>query len=368
MRQAATQTLAISPYLIVFVLYASMVEVGILNYQKALVQYAGYNAWMAIPITGIGMHLVIWMIYRICSSNGGTDVIEINQRYFGSWIGRALNAAIVCYFAFGAFITFRVYLALIQYMLFPEINLVFISAIIAILLYYTVSGGFRSIAGLCFWGVLCSFAFVVPLNLLGLNYLHPQNLFPLWNHSAAEQLLSAKSMVFSFTGIETLLIYYPFIQTPEKSKKWAHWTVLLVTVYYLITALLTFMYYSEGQLQKVIWPTLHRVALIKLPLIQRVEYLVISILLVKIMASIALGLWSACRGAKYSLRMNQPVALMLFLSGFLIVVAFVKNEIMIKQMADFYASVGFYFLFAYIPFLFVLTLFKKTPSRNYTKE
>ncbi|SFT08817.1 GerAB/ArcD/ProY family transporter [Paenibacillus sp. BC26] len=360
MKQASINKFAVSPYLVFFLLYASMVEVGILDFQKAMVQNAGYNAWMSIPITGISMHIIVWMIYKICSSNGDTDVNEINQRYFGRWIGRALNAAIVCYFAFGAFITFRLYLAIIQYFLFPEMSLLPISLMLAILLYYIVSGGFRSIAGICFWGVLCSFVAVFPLNLLGLNYLHTRNLFPLWNHSVTELLLSAKSMVLQYLGIETLLVYYPFIQTPAKSQKWAHSSVLFVTSYYLITLLITFMYYSEGQLRRVVWPTLHRVALLKLPLFQRLEYLVISVLLIKIIASIALGLWAACRGAKQSLRMKQPVSLILILAVFMIVIVFVKEESFIKLMSDFYESAGFYFIYAYVPLLFVLTRFRKT--------
>jgi hypothetical protein len=248
---------------------------------------------------------------------------------------------------------------MIQYMLFPEMNLLPISLIFVVLLYYTVSGGFRSIAGICFWGVLLSFGFVIPLNLLGLSSLHPQNLFPLWNHSAADLLLSSKSMVAQYLGIEALLVFYPFIGTPAKSQKWAHWTVLVVSVYYLITILVTFMYYSELQLNKVVWPTLHRVALLKLPLIQRLEYLVISVLLVKIVASIALGLWAACRGAKMSLRMKQPVSLILILAGFVIAAVLVKDKLVIKHMSDFYASAGFYFIYAYVPLLFVLACFRK---------
>ncbi|NQX62742.1 GerAB/ArcD/ProY family transporter [Paenibacillus qinlingensis] len=359
MRQPATNEWKVSPFFVFFLLYASMVEIGVLNYQKALMQYAGYNAWMSIPITGISIHIVIWMMYQICSSKGEMGIYEINQHYFGKWLGIALNAAIVCYFAFGAFITFRVYLAIIQYMLFPEMSLLSISLIFVILLYYTVSGGFRTIVGICFWGVLFSFAFIIPLNLLGLSYLHLQNLFPLWNHSTADLLHSAKSMVFQYLGIEAILVYYPFIQTPAKSQKWAHWTVLLVTVYYLITILITFMYYSEIQLQKVIWPTLHRVSLLKLPLIQRLEYLVVSVLFIKIVACIALGLWAACRGAKLSLRMKQPISLILILAVFLVLVFFVKDMILIKRMSGFYESTGFYFIYAYVPLLFVLTRIRK---------
>lgn len=359
MRDVESNKQTVSPYLVFFLLYVSMVEAGIWNFQKALVQYAGYNAWLSIPITGLSIHLIIWMMYHICSSNEGMSVYEINQRYFGRWFGRALNTFIICYFAYGAFITFRAYLAIIQYMLFPEMNLLPICLIFVVLLYYTVSGGFRTVAGISFWGVLLSTGLVIPLNLLHTSYLHPQNLFPLWDHSVLDILLSAKSMVIQYLGIEAFLVYYPFIGTPGKSKKWAHFAILIVTSYYLITILITFMYYSEPQLNKVIWPTLHRVALLKLPLVQRLEYFVISVLLIKIVASIALGLWSACRGAKLSLRIKQPVSLILILALFVIAAIVVKDKIVIKTIFDFYATVGFYLIYAYIPLLFVISRLRR---------
>jgi hypothetical protein len=64
MKHVATNKLTVSPFLVFFLFYASMVEAGIWNYQKALVQYAGYNAWMSIPVTGMSIHLIIWMMYR----------------------------------------------------------------------------------------------------------------------------------------------------------------------------------------------------------------------------------------------------------------------------------------------------------------
>ncbi|WMX58567.1 GerAB/ArcD/ProY family transporter (plasmid) [Peribacillus sp. R9-11] len=40
-------------------------------------------------------------------------------------------------------------------------------------------------------------------------------------------------MVFQFLGFETLLMFYPFIKNPEKSKKWARFGVLF-TIFYTL--------------------------------------------------------------------------------------------------------------------------------------
>lgn len=354
--------LEVSPYFVFFLMYAAMVEIGNLNFQRIIIKHAGYNAWISVLVTGICIHLIIWMMYRICSSNEDIDLTLINRQCFGKWFGKALDLSIVCYFFCGAFLTFRNYIDIIQMFFFPETSMILVSLVVFVLLYYIISGGFRTVAGISLWGVLSSVLLVTPISLLVYKYLHPQNLLPLWNHSVTDVLLSAKSMVFQFLGIEALLLYYPFIKTPAKSQKWAHIAIMAVTAYYLYILVLTFMFYSEGHLKQIAWPTIHMVMIVKLPLIQRLEYFVIPILFIKIAACIALGLWAACRGAKNALHIRQPISLIVFLAGFLILTILIKEHALVIRLTEWYSSVGFYFIFAYIPLLFVLTRIRRLAS------
>ncbi|QGQ96148.1 spore gernimation protein [Paenibacillus psychroresistens] len=350
----------ISPFMVFFLLYASMVEVGVLNYQRILVNHAGYNAWISIVITGISIHLIVWMIYKIISSNEASiDLVAINSICFGAFTGKILNIAIILYFFFGAFITFRGHVAVIQVWLFPAMPILPISLIIAVLIYYTISGGFRSITGISFWGTIASIICILPLPFLILRYLHPQNLLPLVNHSLADLLLSSKSMVFQYLGIEALLMFHPFIQAPAKSQKWAHLAVFSATFLYLSFGLATFMYYSEDQLLLNIWPTMHIIMILAVPLFQRLELFIVSVLFITMLASISLGLWVACRGAKNSLHIKQPLSLIAFLIGFLILEALIKDYNTIKQLTAYYTTVGFYFIYVYIPLIFVIMQIRK---------
>ncbi|MGG1518111.1 GerAB/ArcD/ProY family transporter [Paenibacillus oryzisoli] len=360
MKNAVDEKYLISPFLIVPLMYVSMVGVGVLNFQHEMAELAGYNAYISVVLVGISIHLILWMIYKILSSNQeGVDVTAINITCFGKIVGNILNFAIVLYFFFAAYIEFYAYIEVIQIWVFPSIKILPISAILVSFIYYTVSGGFRSVTGLSFFGLLMTLIFIIPENLSVLPYTHPLNLMPLFNHSITDILLSSKSMLFQFLGFEALLLFYPFIKSPAKSQKWAHLMVLFVTLMYLMIIIITFMYFSEGQLREISWPTLNMLKIIEGPVFQRVEYLAISLWLLKNLSGISLRLWCACRGMKTIFQIKPRASLLTFLVGFLILEYFLKDHSIFLWISECYSDVGLYFIYGYIPIMFVVTQVRK---------
>ena len=89
-------------------------------------------------------------------------------------------------------------------------------------------------------------------------------------------LISAKQSALEFLGFETILIFYPFIEK-GKSLKDGLMQEFFSTLIYVVLAIVSFMYYSEGQLNHTIWPTLTMLKIIKVPFIQRFEYIIIFV-------------------------------------------------------------------------------------------
>ena len=102
-------------------------------------------------------------------------------------------------------------------------------------------------------------------------------IFYLFLHSPFDMLISAKQSALEFLGFETILIFYPFIEKGKSLKRWAHAGIAFSTLIYVVLAIVSFMYYSEGQLNRTIWPTLTMLKIIKVPFIQRFEYIIIFV-------------------------------------------------------------------------------------------
>jgi spore germination protein (amino acid permease) len=368
-RSEISEKYMVSPYLIIPPLYCSIVGVGILTYQRKLIDHAGYNAWISVIVTGISIHIILWMIYKILLFNrGGQEIITLHHTLFGKFLGNVLNTGVVTYFVFGAFLKLKVYMDMVQLWLFPGMNILPISICIALLIYYVVSGGFRSVTGLGMLAMLVSFSSMIPQTLLSFPYLHPLNLLPLLNHSATDILLSSKTMVFQYMGFETLLIFFPFIKTPAKAQKWAHLIVLIITIMYLMILLMAFMFFSEGQMRYAVWPTLDMISIFEVPLFQRLEYFFVSLWFIKIIAGISVFLWAACHGMKTAFRVKQRKGLIVFLIAVVTFNYFIKDHSSIERLTELYGNVGFYFIYAYIPFLFVCVLVKKRLVRHFEKR
>ncbi|MEF3305822.1 GerAB/ArcD/ProY family transporter [Paenibacillus sp. GYB003] len=366
MRKEISGKYMISPYFVMFPLYVSMVGAGIITFQTKLMEHAGYNAWISVVLTGTSIHLILWMMYRLLSSrHDGQEIISLNHTLFGKIAGNVINSAVILYFVFGAFLKLKIYIEIVQVWFFPVMNVLPLSICIALLLYYAVSGGFRSVIGVSAWATFFSLVSVFPEVLLSLPFLHPLNLLPLLNHSAADMMLASKSMVFEYLGVETLLFLYPFIRTPAKSQKWAHLILILVTCLYLLIIILTFMFFSEGQLRHSIWPTIELIGIYEVPLLQRLEYFFVSLWLLKMVAGIGIYLWGACRGMKTAFRAGQRHSLIVFLIAFVALNNFVADHRTIERVSEWYGAVGFYFIYAYIPFLFVCVLIRRRSARHF---
>jgi spore germination protein (amino acid permease) len=341
----------VSPFFVFFLIYSNIIGVGMMSFQRDIIESAGYDAWISVLLSGLSIHILVWMMYRILTI-ANNDVFYIHQFCFGKWMGGLLNIFIIIYFFWATFIVFRSYIEVVQVWMFPLMKTWQISFIFLILFYYVVSSGFRVITGVCFWGAVIPFIILFPLLIFPLEFAHFNNLFPLFNHSVKEILVSFKAMSLQFLGFETLFMFYPFIKNPERSQKWAHFGVLFTMLLYLIVTIVTFVFFNEGHLKHLIWPTLTSLKIAEMPVIERIEYIVVSIWLLVVLPNISLKLWVACRGVKKLVNINQRIILFIFLFLFFFLANVLEDHRQIEQLVDLYLHIGFYFVYLYIPFLF----------------
>ena len=351
----------ISPFFALFLIHCSIVGVGILKFQKEILEPAGYDQWMSVLLAGATVHALVWMMYYALNAGSGadSDAVQANEAHFGRWIGAALSAALVAYFLLAGFVIFRIFLEVLQVWLFPDINLYPLAVVLLILLYYIVSGGLRSVTGMSLWGMAIPYVLTVPLFFFALKYLHPTNLLPVGTHSVQDIFASARYMVFPYLGFETMLLLYPFFHRPAESQRWAQAGVGVASVLYLFVALVTLMYYSDGQLRHIIWPTLNIIMMIEVPVMQRLEYLVISAWLLRMIASVSISLWAACRGAGRLWPIQRRVSLPAFLALYLASLAWIGDRRSIDWLAHAYNETGFWLMYGYIPAIFLFAWAKK---------
>ncbi|SFF57645.1 spore germination protein (amino acid permease) [Halobacillus alkaliphilus] len=365
MNNSSTQipeNLLISSTMVFFLIHSMQVGVGILGFEKYIASEAGYNAWISIIITGAGLHLILWIIYRILEAVDG-DIVSVHTFVYGKYIGGGMNFLFSLYYLLLCVTILRTFIEVIQTWIFPQLPVWLFGLIFILLIYYYVEGGFRVITGACVAGVILGLPLLL-FKLYPIQYGNVSNVYPIVDHSILELLASAKGSIFGFLGIGLLFVYYPFIKNKNDSKKWAHFGVFYTIITYLVTAIVAFIYYSEEQIHQIIWATISLWKIINVSFIERFEYIGISLWVFVVIPNLCLCLWAASRVTKRIFHIKQRYVLWIYSIILYVAIFFLEDRRAIDRLNNFTSEVGLYFLM-YIPVLYLLVvIIKKVRNRH----
>ena len=357
------ETRKVSYYLIYFLIISMQIGIGVLGFQRIVAEPAGHVAWIAVLASGLSIHIVLFLQFKILEYGGG-DIVQAHRMAFGKWIGNVFSLLFALYITTLAVTALRTYLEIVQVWMFPELDLFWISFAILLLVYYIVSSGFRTVTGVAFFGTVLpsylvfTFAFIFPFSDF-------KNLLPLFDTTFKNLAQSAFHMSLTYIGYETLLMYYPFIKDPKKAKKWAHLGVLTVTLFYTIITALSFTFFSKNQLMETVWATLSIWKIAELPFIERIEYIGIGSWIITILPNVCVTLWCGSRIVKQVTHLRQRRSLFILSGLVLAVVSLIDKRQHINNLNNWMGIAGFYLNYVYVPILLIILLvIRKVRSKN----
>ncbi len=345
----------ISGYFVFFLIVVSKTAANILNIPSLVLGSAGQDAWISIILMGLSLHLIVWMIYKMLGYPA-KDVIDLHRMLIGNFMGNAVSLLLIGYYFIIALFLFRTYVEIVQVWVFPTLRTWAVAGLLIGMIYYAVSGGFRIVAGFSFFGALIPLIFLLyfPIRQGNLHYL-----LPVLNHSFLDLLKPAKSSCFIFLGIETLLIYFPFLKLPEKNAKWAHIALLFSTFKHTALIIVTLMYFSQGLLKHTLWSTLVMTKIVELSFIARIEYIVIFMWLLVVIPAVCLPIWCCTRIMKRVTTLKPRLSLPFILATLFIAALMFNEHMKIEALQTFVSEIGFYFIYAYIPVIFIIYIIRK---------
>lgn len=349
----------VAPFLALFLVHGGQVGVGILGFQRIIMKSAGYDSWITVILTGLFVSILLWLMYTVLKhTEDDQDIFDLNRKIFGKWIGSILNLVAVLYFFLSGLVVLRTFIEIIQVWMFPKMTIWPLVLVFVILIYYIIAGGFRTVAGIAFLGVLLPLPLLFVL-LFPLKFAHFANLLPIVRIPVQEIVLSTKDMTISYLGFELLLVYYPFLREKEKTQKWAQYGVLMTTIIYTLVMIVSLSFYSEGQLSRSIWATLSLFKVVQMPFVERFEYIGISMWTIVMLPNITLTLWAASRMVKKQFEMTQQKALILLLALLFILTLFVSTRQQIDLLNSLFSISGMSLLGIYVPVLAVISYIRR---------
>ena len=343
----------VSPYLTFVIVHAMLFGIDFLFVSVKPIDIAGQDAWMAVLLCSLGIHIVIAMMYGILNRHR-TDLINIHIRLFGTWIGMLLNLLFAVYFLFISVYQVRLFIEIVQVWVFPDLETWSLALILLLIAYYIIAGSFRVIVGIGMFSLLNTILFATIFAMI--PFFHFNNLLPAMTHSPNEIFNAAKELTVSYMGIEMLLFCYPFIKTPAKSQKWAHWGTLSITVLYVMEVIFGAISFKSGQLAHDIWPGLTKYGFIQFPFVERFEFIGASATVMRLFPVIGLCIWASSRIMKFTFPIRQVTVLPILLAMVFIAICLIPNRIGVDVVQYWIRLSGICVIFGYIPALFLFDM------------
>ncbi|GGL42581.1 GerAB/ArcD/ProY family transporter [Sporolactobacillus putidus] len=366
------ETHQVSPVYALFIIKGMQVGVSVFSFQRIVSRDSEQDAWIPVMVMGLSTLVIMWIMLRLLKNEqayGMPDLFAMHRRFFGPWIGNLFSAVIIAYEFCIVIIFMRAYIELLQMWVFPRLPVLSFTAIFCLIVWYIVMGGFRTITGT----FLLSFIYLLPLflvNSFSVTEAHFNNLLPLFDHSPAELARSFIKLSPCYLGFESLLFFYPFLKRPQQAEKWCYYGLLTSLSVYVTTTVLGTVYFSQGELQTLIWPLLDFWKSIHFPLFDRFEYIGIVYWLTVLIPNISMGVWIVSRGIKQSAPViKQKYALVPVLLLLILICVVMKERSQIDWLNTTVSRVGLCIIYIYIPFLlFWQWILKKKEGMTHEKE
>ncbi|MFD1363385.1 GerAB/ArcD/ProY family transporter [Lentibacillus salinarum] len=353
----------VSKLMVFFLISGSQIGVGFLGFQSIISQHAGHDAWMSLIISGVGVSVIIWIMYQLLKHNDEGDIVAIHQFTFGKWLGAFLTALFVLYLLFLAIVVLRTYIEIIQVWMFPHLKVWAFLLLLIPLIYYIISDQFRTVVGVCFLGIVYPFFLNLTL-FFPLKYADFTHLLPVMEHSITQLMQSSSVAILNFMGFSAILVFYPFIRGAEQSQRYAHYGNLYTTVLYLAVCLIAFVYYNEGELERIVWATLGLWRIIELPFMERFEYFGIATLFFTILPNVVLLIWAATRTVHRAFGFNHKKVAVVLLGVIFIACVSYGGRQGVNILNDTAGGIGRVFLFIYVPVLFIINLLRRKVRKH----
>ncbi|MCC3357927.1 GerAB/ArcD/ProY family transporter [Bacillus sp. REN16] len=358
MNSKMSENKLVSPFFLFFLFHGSQTGITLLKYQRSIAQGAGYDAWLSVFVVGLSTHLIFFMMLYIIKQSTAGDILSLHKDIFGKFFGGALNILLACYFSVAGVSVLYSYIDALQVWVFDGIASWEYALVLCILIFYLVAGGFRCITGVAFWGVVIPSFLLLSLLYL-IQYLEISYLLPPFKYGLKEHYISTKESVPLFLGFETALIYFPFLKNGKKASKWGHFALFLTTIMYTVITIVTFMFFTEGKLQHLTWPTLTMIKIIEFSFLERFEFIFIFTWLLVIMPVICIYLWSAVRSIKFTLPKIKPTYILLFLLAlYLYTNSFLIDLYYTQLIRKIVKYSGTLFIYGYIPLIFLISVIR----------
>lgn len=253
-----------------FIVGANM-GVGILTLAEEVGRKSAQDAWISVAIGALVPLLGLFTIKLIGQRFPNMTLAEYGQRVLGKWPGRLLSLFFVIYALVYASLIAKTFIIILKIYLFPRTPAWALGLLLLLLAGYLASRDARVLGRvneLLLYESLVLFIFLIgALPKVNLSFYQPVGEAGLVNI-----LLGSYQAVFSFLGIEILLVIYPLVQNQREYTKAGISAILFLAITYMLIVMVIIGIFGPAVLTQLRFGMLMLLKTYQFPVIERGEF------------------------------------------------------------------------------------------------
>ncbi|MGG3470155.1 GerAB/ArcD/ProY family transporter [Neobacillus pocheonensis] len=355
--------LLFNAYLLMFFIHKVQTGIGIVGLPRIVYLESKHDAWISVFLAGVFTSIVIFVMFLMLKQYDSADLYGIQVDVFGKWIGNLLNIAYMVYLSACFFTIFMNYIEIVQVWIFPNLPAWQLSLVLIALAVYAVQGGVRIVVGFAFLGVIGT-VWLGTILVVPMKYADTTHIFPIFNVDIKHLVKGIYRSSLSMMGFELLMFFYPFVKDRKNMLLYAQIGNLYTTFLFTVVTLVSIMFFAEDSLARTIWPVLSMFKIVRLPNLERFEFIAVSFWMLIILPNMGAYLWAASKGFSRVVKWKQKHGI--WIIGVLAwgLAFFIHSRMQMNMVTDYVAKMGFVLAFCYPLLLTAIVLVKKRLVRR----
>ncbi|RXZ84317.1 spore gernimation protein [Paenibacillaceae bacterium] len=276
-----------------------MTQFGIMLFSipRIVADNFGTNGWVALLLSGIVAAINIGLIGLVYRLSDGNSIFELLESVFPKFVLFPCYILLASIWSFLGCLIGKQYILLFQMVAFPTTSPMifkFLFDILAFLLLikgiYNISKASNLFFFMTIWVIFIIFFYTDEFQWIRLTPFLFRGGNITWDNSL--------EVYTAFLGYELSMLFFPYVARGSKFIRAVHIGNLSVMVVYILFSIISFGFFSFGQLRQLMYPFLDLLAYIQLPFIERIENLLFTFFLFNILITTVMYFWGAAQTLK----------------------------------------------------------------------
>ncbi|MFL0269205.1 GerAB/ArcD/ProY family transporter [Candidatus Clostridium radicumherbarum] len=342
-----------------YILIGTMIGTGVLSLPNNMAKGAKQDGWISVIIAlWYPLYVVILGIY-ISKKYPNEDILKVNKKCFGNFIGSLLSLLFTLQFLIGLLSVSAG---------FSNVSRVYIvdfltpSKIISVILILGLYGTFQ---GLKVVGRISevSYYFLIALLFVPLIVLRDGsvlNISPVFGSGIKKIVQTSNNAIFAYSGIEIIFLIYPYVTEKKEIAKRAVTGVLVTAAIYTYVTFMTIFYMGPDAILQAFWSVMVINETVNLPFINSFRFIFMFFWSLMIFKTIVNQYYSFTYGLSNSTFKFRVQKVCFFIYPFLLVLTIkYGNEISRRNLLEKLNPIIICFNLIYLTLLGIIVHFKK---------